>query len=216
MHFDEFETFEGRRNTRPLTVAAMIETRTRFLVATVAAPIRPKGRMTASRSMAIASEAMARGKRRHRSRTACRTAFRAAGRLFAGTERVVLHSDRKWSYPSYFDWAFGDSTRVHQQTSGSDERDERNPLFPINHTESVLRDLVGRLRRNSWLASKHVKYLNLHLGLYCAWRNWVRPRFNRDKKSPAQLAGFASRRLRTSELCGWRQDWWTRSISPLS
>jgi hypothetical protein len=40
-----------------------------------------------------------------------------------------------------------------------------------------------------------------------AYRNLVRRRFNRDKESPAQLAGFMKRRLTPGEVLGWRQDW---------
>ena len=38
------------------------------------------------------------------------------------------------------------------------------PLFPINHTEAILRDHTGRLRRQSWLASKLRRYLKRKMG----------------------------------------------------
>ena len=77
-----------------------------------------------------------------------------------------------------------------------------------------MRDLTSRVRRQSWLTSKKCEYLNLHLGLYCAWRNWYRPRFNRDRECPGQIAGYARRRLTKWELVGWRQDWGQLSLSP--
>jgi len=54
--FDEFETFEGRRNTRPLTVPVLIERETRFVLWAESATIRPRGTMTESRKRAIARE----------------------------------------------------------------------------------------------------------------------------------------------------------------
>jgi hypothetical protein len=71
----------------------------------------------------------------------------------------------------------------------------------------MLRDLSGRLRRRSWLVTKRRRYLDLGLQLAMAYRNLVRRRFNRDKESPAQRAGFMKRRLVPGEVLGWRQDW---------
>ena len=95
-------------------------------------------------------------------------------------------------------------------------RTRSNPLFPINHTEAMARDLMGRLRRRSWLASKKRRYLDLGLQIFMAYRNLVRRRFNWDEESPAELLGFAPRRIRESEALSWRQDWGARSVHPLS
>src|SRR6185436_4330157 len=43
---DEFETFEGRRNTRPLSIPMLIEKKSHFIVWAEAATIRPRGTMT--------------------------------------------------------------------------------------------------------------------------------------------------------------------------
>ena len=215
LHFDEFETYETRRNTRPLSVAVMIETKSRFLVAAIAAPSRPRGKMTRQRIAAIEAENELFGPRQDRSRLACRSVFRRAARLRSRAQEIVLRTDEKSSYPGFAREAFAGRRVTHLRTPSVMPRTEANPLFPINHTEALLRDLMGRLRRESWLVSKLRTYLNLHLALHAAYRNWVRPRFNRDSESPGQLAGFARRRLRVSELCGWRQDWGSRSICPL-
>jgi len=89
-----------------------------------------------------------------------------------------------------------------------------NPLFPINHTEAMARDLMGRLRRDSWLVSKKRRYLDLGLALFAAYRNYVRARFNGEDESPAQRLGFVNRRLRVGEVLSWRQDWGRGSIRP--
>ena len=215
IHFDEFETYETRRNTRPLSIAVLIESQTRFLIGACAAPIRPRGTMTKARKAAIWADEQRFGPRVDRSRLACRWAFRAARRLRPSCSSVVLRTDEKSTYPGLVHRAFRGASIAHLRTKSVLPRTEANPLFPINHTEALLRDLVGRLRRESWLVSKQRAFLNLHLRLYAAWRNWVRPRFNRDQQTPAQYAGFAPRRLRPGELVGWRQDWGARSICPL-
>ena len=105
---------------------------------------------------------------------------------------------------------------IHHRTNSRVARTHQNPLFPINATEALMRDLLGRLRRRSWLVSKRGWCLNLALHIFAADRNFVRKRFNRDPagRSPAQVLGFVQRQLRPGELLAWRQDW--RSRSPLT
>ncbi len=104
---------------------------------------------------------------------------------------------------------------MHRRTNSRLARGTWNPLFPINHTEAMARDLTGRLRRDSWLASKVGWCLDLHLQLHMALRNYWRRRFNRDKESPAQMLGFVPRRMTAPQLLSWRQDWGQRSLHPL-
>jgi hypothetical protein len=91
-----------------------------------------------------------------------------------------------------------------------------NPLFPINHTEAMMRDLQGRLRRESWLVSKKRRYLDLAVQLWMAYRNYVRRRFNFDDRTPAQVLGFVPRRMTPGELLSWRQEWGALSLHPLA
>ena len=130
--------------------------------------------------------------------------------------KVLLESDEKSSYPRLARQAFGRSRLVHLQTNSQLVRNTANPLFPINNAEAMARDLIGRLRRESWLVSKKRRYLDLALQLHVAFRNLVRRRFNYDQESPAQLLGFAPRRLSAWEVLSWRQEWGWRSVHPLS
>ena len=129
---------------------------------------------------------------------------------------VVLQTDEKTTYPRLAASLFGTRRLTHWRTSSKVPRNVWNPLFPINHTEAVARDLNGRLRRESWLVSKNRCYLNLQLHLYMAYRNFARPRFNYDRKTPAMLAGWLSDRLRLHQVLSWRQDWGRQSGHPLS
>ena len=214
IQFDELETYEVRRNTRPLSVATMIEARTRLIVGAMAAPIRPKGTMTENRLAAIQAEDELFGPRVDRSHVACRSVFRSTAKLWPTAPVVHLGSDEKMTYPSYFEEAFENRERKHTTTSGKAPRGVGTPLFPINLTEAIMRDHTGRLRRDSWLNSKKRTYLNLHLAFYASWRNWVLPRFNRDEYSPGVLAGMAPRNLTRGEIIGWRQDWGPLSPCP--
>ena len=216
LQFDELETYEGRCNTRPLTLPILIETRTRLMLWAESATIRPRGRMTQARRRAIVREIAKFGPRRDRSRPSILRTLRRGAALTRGLECVVFESDEKTVYPGLVERAFKGQVVDHTRTSSRLPRDVRNPLFPINHTEAMARDLVSRLRRESWLVSKKHAFLDLHLQIYMAYRNFARPRFNRDNPSPAQLAGMVERLIRPTQLLGWRQDWGSRSIHPLA
>jgi hypothetical protein len=129
---------------------------------------------------------------------------------------LLLDTDQKSSYVELAKHAFGRRMLFHRRTSGKLPRTVSNPLFPINHTEAMARDLMGRLRRESWLVSKKRRYLDLGLQIFMAYRNLVRRRFNDDEASPAEFLGFAPRRISETEVLSWRQDWGKRSVHPLS
>jgi hypothetical protein len=217
LQFDELETYEGRRNTRPLSVSVLIERRTRYLIWAEVASIRPHGRMSDARKQAILDDKRRFGPREDNSKEAVLAAFRRGAALVEYFEHVTLQTDEKSTYPGLAARAFGAERLVHLTTNSKLARMTWNPLFPINHTEAILRDLSGRLRRESWLVSKKQEYLALGLQVHIAYRNFVRRRFNYDAESAAQLAGLAPRRLRPGELLSWRQDWGPdRSLHPLA
>jgi len=212
LQFDEFETYESCRNTRPLTVPVLIEKHSRFVVWAESAPIRPRGRMTPARLARIERQERRSGPRRDASPRAVLRTLRRGAELCRSLRTVRLESDRKASYVKLAREAFGRGRVMHARHSGKRPRNDRNPLFPINHTEAMARDLSGRLRRRSWLASKKRRYLDLALNVFAAWRNYVRRRFNRDRASPATILGFAERRMNEGDLLTWRQDWGRDSI----
>ncbi len=216
LQFDEFETYEGERNTRPLSVPFLIEGATRYVLWAEAAPIRPRGRMSASRTQAIRASERRYGPRKDLSARSIRRTLQRGADVTGHLNHIVLHTDEKSIYPGIAKEVFGKNRLTHYRTNSKVTRDTLNPLFPINHSEAMIRDLTGRLRRDSWLTSKLRRYLDLGLALWGKWRNYVRRRFNFDEESPAQLLGFVPRRLRVTELLSWRQDWGQGSVHPLA
>lgn len=219
VHFDEQETFEMCRNTMPLSLPVAVDSASRFIYGAIAAPIRPKGKMTKARRSRIARHESRYGPRVDRSRAACLKVLKSAAEMMSSNAVVELFTDEKTTYPGLAAKAFGPRLTAHRRTSSKVIRDRKNPLFKINHEEAMFRDRISRTRRQSWLASKEHGFLNLHLRMYSAVRNYVRPRFNRDKSavpgSPAELLGVTPRRLKRAELIGWRQVWGARSLCPL-
>ena len=145
-----------------------------------------------------------------------RRALQRGADFVSGSRLVVLQSDEKTSYGGLAEEAFGKERLVHLRTNSKLARTTWNPLFPINHTEAMARDLSGRLRRRSWLVSKRRRWLDVALHVHIAYRNLVRRRFNHDTESPAQMLGFVPRRLTPGEVLSWRQDARRRSIHPLA
>jgi hypothetical protein len=216
LQFDELETFEGRRNTRPLSVPILIEKNTRYILWAESAPIRPRGRMSQERKEAIRQDERKYGPRKDLSRRSVRRTLQRGVDVCKGLARVELFTDEKSTYPRLARELFGKRRLVHRRTNSKRARTPWNPLFPINHTEAMARDLTGRLRRESWLVSDRRRYLDLGLALWMAWRNYVRRRFNHDDESPAQMLGFVDRRMTVTQLLSWRQDWAERSVHPLA
>ena len=216
LHFDELETFEANRSLRPLTVPVLIETRTRYCIWAESETIRPKGKMTPKRREKLRIEHARRGLRKDRSRRAIRRTLNRGRELVAPGARVTLYTDEKTSYRGLARRAFGSERLTHHTTNSQLARTTWNPLFAINHEDARLRDMLGRLRRQSWLVTQRRRYLDLVLQVQMAFRNLVQARFNRDDASPAQLLGFVPRRLTKHEVLSWRMEWGKRSLHPLS
>ena len=216
LQFDELETYETRRNTRPLSLPLLIERDSRYIIWGESATIRPSGGMSEARKLAIREDERRHGKRRDCSRRGCARTLRRGAALVEDLRSVVLSSDEKSTYPSLARATFGKERLVHHRTSSKLLRGTWNPLFAINHTDAMARDHMGRLRRESWLASKKRRYLDLAFQLWMTYRNYVRRRFNYDEESSAQRLGFVNRRMTLGEVTSWRQDWGRESIHPLS
>lgn len=206
MQLDEIETYETKRRERPVTLPILIETKSRLIIWGECGTLSPRGRMNASRMSAIEADSMAFGKRQDQSRETVRRTLARAIPMVRGLQKIVVQSDEKSTYPGLLREVFGSKRLEHQTTSSKRERTIQNPLFPINQMEAIARDLLGRLRRESWLVSKKRGFLDLAFQMLMAWKNYVRPRFNRDHESPAMFAGLLRRRLEPGELVGWRQD----------
>ena len=211
LQFDEIESYEGRRRERPLTVPIVIERKSRFIIWGESAPIAPKGRMSKKRILANLAERERFGPRIGQSNEVVKAALKRAAALVVNAKQLWIQTDEKTTYPKLIREAFPNARVTHSQTSSKLERDIKNPLFPINQTEAVARDLMGRLRRDSWLVSKKREFLDGAFQLFMAWKNYVRPRFNRDRWTPAQWLGFTKRALTMGEVLGWRQDWGANS-----
>jgi transposase-like protein len=211
---DEEETYEGA-SIRPLTMPVLIDKETWFVVATAVGSIRRLAPAGSDRRLRQ-DHAERDGARPDQSRECVERVLQVlASKVATGT--ILLHTDQKASYGAVAKSVFGDRL-THVTTAGTLVRHTHNPLFAINTTLAMTRDNCGRLRRQSWLVTKRAEYLQAHLHIFTAYRNYVRRRFNRDEEgdTAAKLLGLLPRNLCDDELLSWRQDWGDRSIHPMS
>jgi len=211
---DEEETYEGA-SIRPLTMPVVIEKQTWFVVASEVGSIRRLAARGTARRKRQDQEERSRGRRKDESLACVRKVLRRLAAKVRGS--LVVRTDQKASYATALQAVFGDHV-CHETTAGTLVRTTHNPLFPINTTLAMTRDNCGRLRRRSWLVTKVARRLRSQMQLFAVYRNYVRRRFNRDKRSetPARLLGLLPRQLSKHDVLRWRQDWGARSPHPLS
>ncbi|KAA3608176.1 MAG: hypothetical protein DWQ01_13980 [Planctomycetota bacterium] len=119
---------------------------------------------------------------------------------------LELQSDRKQLYGSVLAKVFeGERPYRWRRESSKTRRDNRNMLFPINHTLAQMRDSISRLVRRNWGVSKQCAWLRRHLWVWLIWRNYVRPVTVKPRvPTPAQIAGVCSKPLTAEDVFTWR------------
>ena len=130
-------------------------------------------------------------------------------------ERDELQSDRKRSYPGILRRAFAGRPILHEQFSSKAPRTPRNPLFPINFTNALLRDSISRLVRRNWAASKLRSRLRDHLWIFVAFRNYVRDRTRKERgRTAAMKLGIERRPWSWGEWLRWRAPFFALHKEP--
>ena len=220
--FDEMESFV-RDRFHPVSLPVLILEGNYFIVDSRVASIRRKGTMTEGQKRAQASIEAIEGKRKNRSLQELQAMLGSLRTLSTPSDPrarapvLGLTTDEKPVYGRLIEKVLGaqrSSTeegrknelplRVRHRTySGKLRRDEKNPLFPINHTNAEHRYHVSMLIRRSWCHAKKEEGLRRHLSIYRVYRNFRRWVTNRHRVTPAMELGLAERKLEGPELFRW-------------
>jgi hypothetical protein len=204
---DELETYETDRKLKPVTVPLLVEGRTWFILHVGVAPLAPRRPLTEQQQARLEKIEAVEGKRKSGSRAAVKRAFESLARVVPKEGSVCVRTDKKASYATILAKLFGERLE-HARIEGRRQRGSRNPLFPINHTLARARDLVSRLVRQTWAASKRRERLEAHLWVMAAFRNyvdgWRSKPAARQRVSAAQELGAVERRLSAEEFLQWR------------
>ncbi len=89
----------------------------------------------------------------------------------------------------------------HQITSSKKRRDSRNPLFPVNWVDLLLRHGSSNHKRETIAFSKRRQNAVERLAVFQVWRNFIKPMTEkRQEPPPAQRLGLVDRALEVADV----------------
>ncbi len=206
LSFDELETFEQCRVSMPVTMGTLIDLDSMFIVEQGNATMSPRRTNSPRSQRIIRRHTILHGPRAHRSRECVEAIFRRGASRFAASATFELSTDRKSTYPTLARGAFGERLLEHHRFSSKMRRGPGSPLHRINLTNAMWRDNLGRLHRRSWLVSKSRVWLARHSWLFVAYRNYIRPRFNGETRTPGELIGVQKGKIDFGDILDYRLD----------
>jgi transposase-like protein len=113
---------------------------------------------------------------------------------------LVVHSDDHRAYPRAFQRLSGVSVS-HAVTSARRIRTPRNPLFPVNLLDGLIRHSSANHKRETIAFSKRRQAAAARLWVFLVWRNYVKSWSERRRDPPpGQRIGCIARRLTPDEI----------------
>ena len=103
---------------------------------------------------------------------------------------VTLRSDEHPAYPRAVA-KLKDRVIHHERTSSKEARTTRNPLFPVNLADMLLRHCSSNHKRETIAFSKRRQSILYRAAIWTVWRNYMKDRSeNRKLGPPAKLLGL--------------------------
>jgi transposase-like protein len=199
---DGFESFEHSQYY-PFHANLAVGARSHFLYAFTDAELRRKGRMTAHQKSRRAALEARYGrpdpKALEREVTALLHLVGAPGAA------LDVHSDEHPAYPRALRQLEGIAVH-HHVTSSRAPRTTRNPLFPVNRMDLLIRHSGANHKRETIAFSKRRQSAIERLAVFAVWVNFQKSRSEKRRDgTPAELLGLASHRLPTAEVLAQRR-----------
>ena len=198
---DGFETFEYSQYT-PVHFHTAVGADSHFVYAFTDSELRRKGRMTAAQ----------RERRAELERTCGRPDPRSIEREMAALVGLVvpaggsatIRSDQHPAYPRA--WRhLPDRALLHETVPSIARRNTRNPLFPANLLDLLIRHSSANHKRETIAFSKRRQSAAERLALLVVWRNYLKSFSERRRDgTPAQRLGLLARRLTPGEVLAER------------
>ena len=89
----------------------------------------------------------------------------------------------------------------HKQTSSRAERNAKNPLFSINHTDNLIRHSLAEHKRETIAFAKRRQCSAERLWVFAVWKNWIKSFSERKRDgSPAMRLGLTDHRWTVEEV----------------
>lgn len=118
--------------------------------------------------------------------------------------RVVLRTDEHQSY-SRSTKRLTDRNFQHEQTSSKAARTTRNPLFPVNLSDMLLRHCSSNHKRETIAFSKRRQSMMYRAAIWQVWRNFMKDRSENAKRgTPAMALGLVKNEMRVEQILSHR------------
>jgi len=135
------------------------------------------------------------------------------GRVIPSGGRAEIHSDEHTAYPPAFR-ALPSRRIRHWTTSSRASRTPRNPLFPVNLADLLLRHTGANHKRETIAFSKRRQGALYRAAIWLVWRNYVKSTSEKRRDAPpAVRLGVLPRRMTVAEVLRERQFPWQADLS---
>jgi transposase-like protein len=135
------------------------------------------------------------------------------GRAVPEGASVELHSDEHTQYPKGLQQLPG-RTIDHRTTSSKASRTPRNPLFPVNLADLLLRHGGANHKRETIAFSKRRQGALYRAAIWQVWRNYMKSRSERRRDDPPGVAiGVIAKRFTVEEVLRQRLFPWQAGLS---
>jgi transposase-like protein len=136
------------------------------------------------------------------------------GRVVPPGAEAALESDEHAAYPRAFA-RLSDRRIRHRTTSSRESRTPRNPLFPANLADLLLRHASANHKRETIAFSKRRQGALYRAAVWAVWRNFMKSRSeNRRDDPPAVALALVRRRLSAGEILAERRFPWRQTLGP--
>jgi hypothetical protein len=198
---DGFETFE-RSQYFPFHFNLCVDGHTDFIHSFTDSELRRKGRMTPEQKARRAELEAVYGRPDPGAVRQQMAALLTS--VVAPARPVTVHSDDHPAYPLALKH-FGGKV-VHHVTPGTAPRTPRNPLFPVNLADLLIRHCQAGHKRETIAFAKRRAASAERLAIFVVWRNYVKRRREKVRTSPtpAMGLGIATRPLKPREIVSQR------------
>ena len=135
------------------------------------------------------------------------------GRFVPEGAFAEIRSDEHRAYPLALRNLTGRRIR-HLTTSSKASRTTKNPLFPVNLADLLLRHGSANHKRETIAFSKRRQGALYRAAIWVVWRNYMKPRSERRRDAPPGVEiGVIDERLSLSAVLGKRLFPWRASLS---
>lgn len=136
------------------------------------------------------------------------------GRVVPPGAEVEIQSDEHRAYPQAFA-RLHDRRIQHRATSSTLSRTPRNPLFPANLADLLLRHASANHKRETIAFSKRRQGALYRAAIWAVWRNYLKSRSeNRRDEPPGVALGMIPKRLSAEQVLAERRFPWRQELSP--